>query len=110
MTKPVFTEAEADLELTDAAWWYEERRSGLGRRFVDAFAATLERVARFPAAGSFVPHVAAELRVRRAPIGRFPYHAIYLETPDAIHILAVAHDRRKPGYWLSRPSASLHSS
>ena len=27
---------------------------------------------------------------------------LYLETPDDIRILAIAHDRRKPGYWKGR--------
>ena len=32
-------------------------------------------------------------------VTRFPYHVVYLEVNDRIRILAVAHDRRKPGYW-----------
>ena len=35
-------------------------------------------------------------------VTRFPYHVIYLETATDIRILAVAHDRRKPGYWRER--------
>jgi hypothetical protein len=42
------------------------------------------------------------LAVRRAPIKGFPYHLIYLETAEAIHILAFAHDKRRPAYWLPR--------
>jgi hypothetical protein len=35
-------------------------------------------------------------------VKRFPYHVIYLEKQNDIRILAIAHDRRKPGYWKSR--------
>jgi hypothetical protein len=40
--------------------------------------------------------------VRAMAVTRFPYHVIYLEVSDRIRILAVAHDRRKPGYWKTR--------
>lgn len=33
---------------------------------------------------------------------RFPYVVFYLNSEDAIDIVAVAHQRRLPGYWLNR--------
>jgi len=33
---------------------------------------------------------------------KFPYSIIYTIEPDHIRILAVAHSKRKPEYWLSR--------
>ena len=44
----------------------------------------------------------ADLPVRTMAVTRFPYHVVYLEVNDEIRILAVAHDRRKPGYWKTR--------
>ena len=35
---------------------------------------------------------------------KFPYAIIYSIEPDHIRIIAVAHNKRKPGYWLIRPS------
>jgi plasmid stabilization system protein ParE len=102
VTKPLLIEAEASRELEDAARWYEEQRPGLGERFLDEVAVALERIVLFPAAGFPVPYVSPELAARRSPVMRFPYHVVYLDTPDAIRILAVAHDRRRPGYWLGR--------
>ena len=55
-----------------------------------------------PGTGQRVPRLSAELPVRRLGVRRFPYHVIYLETRDELRILAVAHDRRRPGYWRSR--------
>jgi len=43
-----------------------------------------------------------DLPVRRRAVTRFPYHVVYLEAGTDIRILAVAHDRRKPGYWEGR--------
>lgn len=35
-------------------------------------------------------------------VRRLPYHVVYLETAEELRILAVAHDRRRPGYWQTR--------
>jgi plasmid stabilization system protein ParE len=39
---------------------------------------------------------------RRKRIKRFPYVIIYTLDPDAIYIVAVAHNQRDPDYWLHR--------
>jgi hypothetical protein len=30
---------------------------------------------------------------------RFPFSVIYLDDPELVTIVAVAHSKRKPGYW-----------
>lgn len=95
-------EEEADVEYREAGRWYESRRIGLGTEFLDAVDATLRRITQFPRAGWPVPRVRPHLPVRRLAVIRFPYHVIYLERTDVIRILAIAHDRRKPGYWKIR--------
>ena len=35
-------------------------------------------------------------------VRRFPYVLYYLDLPERIWIAAVAHARRRPGYWRSR--------
>lgn len=45
---------------------------------------------------------AQDLEVCRLPVSRFPYHLVYLLGDEVIHVLAVAHDYRRPGYWKSR--------
>ena len=102
MKKPARFEDEADAEYRTAGRWYEERVVGLGIEFFDAVDAALDRIARLPKAGALVGRVAVDLRVRRAPVSRFPYHVVYLDTPTTIRVLAIAHDRRRPGYWTSR--------
>jgi len=93
-------EAEAERELGDAAQRYDEQRPGLGRRFLNEVEVTAERIRQFPAAGAPVKHVPADLGVRQAPVKGFPYHVVYLSTAKQIRVLAIAHYRRRPGYWL----------
>lgn len=102
MIASVSFEDEADAEYRQAGRWYESRRVGIGVAFLDAVDVALRRIVDFPRAGVSVPRVPGDLPVRRFAVNRFPYHVVYLETPDTLRILAVAHDRRKPGYWKSR--------
>ena len=39
---------------------------------------------------------------RRFVLHRFPFSIIYLDDPDVLSIVAVAHNKRKPGYWKQR--------
>jgi plasmid stabilization system protein ParE len=100
--KPVRAEPEADEELRAAARWYERKRPGLGRDFLAAIGAAIELIQRHPAGGSRVPSVKRTLPVRRLILRRFPHAVIFLELDAEIRILAFAHHRRRPGYWLRR--------
>lgn len=102
MKKPFRVEPEAADELNEATQWYDDRRAGLGRELLEAVDETLNLIDLWPASGSLVPRLLADLPVRRAPVRRFPYHVVYLETNEAIRFLAFAHDHRRPGYWRSR--------
>jgi toxin ParE1/3/4 len=74
----------------------------LGIEFFDAVDATIDQIVAMPRAGSRVRRLPPDLTVRRRPVTRFPYHVVYLELTTHIRILAIAHDRRKPGYWKDR--------
>ena len=100
--KTVRVEPEAKQELAAAAAWYEQRREGLGLELVaevDAvFAAITGNPSRYPP----YPRVAPELGVRRAAARRFPYSIAFIELPTVVRVLAVAHEKRRPGYWRGR--------
>ena len=102
MNPRVRFEDEADAEYRHAGRWYEGRRTALGVEFFDAVDAAVGQAVAFSRSGTPVPRVPRDLPVRRIPVKRFPYHVIYLETEATIRVLAVAHDRRKPGYWKRR--------
>lgn len=102
MSTPVRFEDEADAEYREAGRWYDAKQRGLGIQFFDEVDAASRRVLEFPRAGMRVPRTPHDLAVRRLAVTRFPYHVIYLEPTHELRILAIAHDRRKPGYWKKR--------
>jgi plasmid stabilization system protein ParE len=93
---------ETSTELEDAARWYEQRHAGLGLAFLAAVDVAIESVVRSPRAGAPIEGLPEDLEVRRVPVSRFPYHLAYLVTADRVHVLAIAHDRRRPVYWSGR--------
>ena len=101
MSPLVHFEDEADAEYRQAGRWYEGRRTGLGIEFFDAVDAAIRQIVIFPRVGTPLARVTSDLPVRRLAVTRFPYHVVYLETSEGFRILAVAHDRRRPGYWKS---------
>jgi plasmid stabilization system protein ParE len=98
---PIRIGQEAEAEMAEAARWYEAHRAGLGIEFLEAVDDAVVRIAEMPRMGSPISGV-ADQAIRRRAVRRFPYHVIYLELPDRLQILAVAHDRRRPGYWVGR--------
>jgi len=87
--------AEADLD--EAASWYENQRSGLGLRFLDAADTLFKRIRATPLQFPVVSH-----DVRRAFLPTFPY-AVYFRAPDAaVIVFAVLHLHRHPQSWRSR--------
>lgn len=88
----------AVLELEEAIAHYESRRKGFGLDLLQSVNAALERVVLFPKSCQIHPGTA----FRKLVIRRFPYSVIYLEEAESIWVVAFAHQRRKPGYWLDR--------
>ena len=88
---------EAEVEFVEAALFYEGRVSGLG----SAFVAEVERAVTFARSN---PVAGAPLggKVRRVLVRRFPYSVIYRREAERLLILAIAHQRRRPGYWRHR--------
>lgn len=95
-------EPEAEDELEAAIAWYEARVAGLGLRLVLAIDEAVTRLAALPQACSEVPKVKARVVVRRARVAGFPYSVAFVELEKELRVIAVAHDKRKPGYWLQR--------
>jgi len=50
------------------------------------------------------PQLGARWRgpLRRYPLRRFPFSLVYYEAGARLRIIAIAHQRRKPGYWQGR--------
>ncbi|MEW6350267.1 MAG: type II toxin-antitoxin system RelE/ParE family toxin [Thermodesulfobacteriota bacterium] len=88
---------DAELELNEAIEYYERRTPGLGYDFSVEVGTTIQTIISHPEAW---PVVAADLR--RSLVKRFPYAVLYTVEQDHIHVLAVMHVRRSPGYWRGR--------
>ena len=95
---------EASEELRDASRWYEDRRAGLGLAFVAALDRAIDRVARWPRTGALVEDVGSDLEIRRMRVESFPYYVAYVVHEGGATIVAIAHERRRPRYWIERVS------
>lgn len=40
--------------------------------------------------------------IRRIGLERFPFHVVFREAAAGVQVLAVAHDRKRPGFWAGR--------
>jgi plasmid stabilization system protein ParE len=90
---------EAEEELAAAAQWYEERREGLGIQFITAMDASVAWLAQAP---DSCPIWLAGYPYRKLVMQRFPYVVFFRLVDDVIEIVAFAHAKRAPGYWLDR--------
>lgn len=88
---------EADAELTEAVDWYDAERRGLGAAFLVAVREAVERARRAPLTGT-----PAGNDLRRVFVNRFPYAVLYAVDAQRVYVVAVAHFRRRPGYWKHR--------
>lgn len=88
----------AASEYLDSIAFYESRLAGLGASYMAEFEATMGKVCASPK--SFPIDCPPD--IRKAAMQRFPFNVLYREAGKAVQILAVAHHRRRPGYWLER--------
>lgn len=101
MSTPIRFDVDAREDLAKSADWYEEN-TGRRDELLAAVAATLELMSSVPGVGAPVPGVEAPRPVRRALVAGFPFWIIYVDGPDELYVLAFAHQKRDPAYWLER--------
>ena len=87
----------ARLELEDAVRYYDLEFAGLGRRFKEEVRKAVLRVAAYPRAWS-----KERGDVRKCLLHKFPFKLMYSLEQDHILVIAVAHQHRKPDYWVGR--------
>ena len=87
----------AKLELEDATHFYELEYKGLGRRFKKEVKNAATRISEYPKAWSV-----ERGDVRKCLLHKFPYKLLYSIEEAHIFIIAVAHQHRKPDYWIDR--------
>lgn len=89
---------EAQEEFLAAVRCYAAEDRSLAVAFRDAVQRAERQIASAPL--RWAPYLRPT--TRRFLLKRFPFALIYTTTRRRVHVLAVAHQRRRPGYWLER--------
>lgn len=88
---------EARTELIETVRYYELAQAGLGLDFRQRVEEAFAEIQIDPLRWRLRAH-----GYRRKDLTRFPYYIPYVAIDGRIHILAIAHGARKPGYWIRR--------
>ena len=88
---------EAVEEARAAREWYEARSPAAAESFVEELDDAMERIAGAPESWGYYLHGA-----RACLLHRFPYIVVYRQFEESIQVVAIAHGRRRPGYWKDR--------
>ncbi|MGH7251628.1 MAG: type II toxin-antitoxin system RelE/ParE family toxin [Nitrospiraceae bacterium] len=94
---PLEFHPDAVAEAHAAGEWYKQRSEAAGAAFLAELDHAVELISRSPR--RWPPYLHG---TRRYLLHRFPFSVVYRERPDALTVVAVAHARRRPGYWKSR--------
>jgi plasmid stabilization system protein ParE len=84
-------------ELDAAASYLEDRVVGLGDEFLDDVERTSTLLSQFSQIGRRLDSVH-----RAVPLQRFSFNLVYRITDGEAVVVALAHKRRRPGYWRRR--------
>jgi len=87
----------AGQELDDASDYYEQELEGLGSIFRYEVKSAIARIVAHPQAWS-----AERNGFRKCLMHKFPYKILYSMEPDHMLIIAIAHQHRKPNYWVEK--------
>ena len=100
-SRPVIFHPAADQELNKAIDWYLEvkRSPRAAAGLADAVESAVREIASDPQ--GWPVHT---LGIQRFKLKRYPYLAIYVVFEEHIEIVAIAHTRRRTGYWKHRLS------
>jgi|SRR5215203_679609 len=94
---------DAEHELNAVAEWYDAQRAGLGDKFLSAYGHILDTLEMAPQQGApTIPFEHQQDAIRKLPFRRFPYDVVYAHDASSVLIVAIAHHRQLPGYWLKR--------
>ena len=88
----------AALEEAEAAVdWYAQRSGRVAGMFLDELDRAIDRIGQNPE--HYPPH---DFGTRRIVLRRFPFVVVFRKAAIGVEIIAIAHGRRRPGYWRER--------
>jgi len=88
----------AEVEHLESIAYFESKRAGLGASYLAEFEIIMDTVCE-------APHrypIDKPPDVKRIRMKRFPFTVLFRESSGTVQVLAVAHNRRRPQYWLGR--------
>ena len=90
-------------ELIEGAAQYEEQREDRGVNFEKAVERAIALIVSAPERWPLAPRVSPRRGAHRYVLKHFPYDVIYrLVGADELEVVALAHHKRRPGYWAKR--------
>jgi plasmid stabilization system protein ParE len=95
--KPYRFDPRAWQEIEAGDDWYLQRSADASLGFIAAISDGLDCISQSPQRWPKYLY-----GTRRFVLYRFPFSIVYLDESDVLSIVAVAHHKRKPGYWKSR--------
>jgi toxin ParE1/3/4 len=87
----------AEIEIAEAARFYEQQVSGLGGQFLEEYDSAVRRICRSPTAWRVIAG-----DTRRFLMARFPYGIYYRVSDDGVRILVLKHHSRHPDHGQTR--------
>ncbi|WP_437185264.1 hypothetical protein SH668x_002363 [Planctomicrobium sp. SH668] len=93
---------EAQGDAIEAAIWYDDRQASLGTEFLAVAHQAFQLIQSGSQSLSKLETYHGPHDVRRLLLKRFPYAVVVLVRPEEVVVVAVAHTRRRPLYWLDR--------
>jgi toxin ParE1/3/4 len=96
--KPVIFHRKAIAELDHAVAYYENQRKGLGIDFLTKIDQSVNKIQQNPNLGA----IYKQTELRRYIVQPFPFLIFYGDFEDFIWIVAIAHAKRRPDYWINR--------
>ena len=106
MTRAIAWHPDAESEFAADVDWYDERELGLGDRFESQVLGAVDESADTPAAWPMWPGWDRHPVVRSKGVTDFPYRVVYFLDGDLLTVVAVAHAKRRPGYWRERVTST----
>ncbi|MGE3913836.1 MAG: type II toxin-antitoxin system RelE/ParE family toxin [Chloroflexota bacterium] len=94
---------QAEDDVADARRWYRQRSKWAADRFMNAVAAALDVIGRYPEGQPILYRTA-----RRALVSRFPYFLLYYPDGDNAVVFGCFHTARDPETWRERADIVLH--
>ena len=97
MNRHVVFHPNAEEETLHAVEWYAERSAIAARTFIDELNRMVRLASDLPEAWPM-----SFGNTRRIVFQTFPFDLVFRVKDEVIEIVAVAHQRRRPYYWLNR--------